>query len=342
MRSSLYGGRGGDTVMTKEEALDAFLKKNGIDYDRATNKQDICYDARIAELPEQLDLWLSGIASSDHDVFLELFSGYTYLTIEQCRQRYERILDLLKEQLKQIGSCLDETLFVTIENSAFASGADNVRSDLRGCDRNRVEKDQLVAAQNRLREEEIQPYKAIVFIDDIAGSGCTLWSEMKAFSERFPEIISNQNTRLYLACIIPSKKGVDHLQKNCQNFPRQIGLLYDPQWLQYPAFEKSSTSYQRLRPYEEEIDNYMRTPKDKRYFMGFGQNRLLVSFYYNTPNNTLCTFWRAIPDKLPLFIRYGNQKLNRLQIAEMRERKKQMCNQAYGFGIDRWRKAYGD
>lgn len=328
--------------MTKEEALNAFLKKNGIDYNRATNKQDICYDTRIAELSEQLDIWLSGIEESDHDIFLELFSEYTYLTKEQCRLRYEKILDLLKERLVQIGSCLDETLFVTIENSAFASGADNVRSDLRGYDLSRFTKHQLVAAPKRLKKKDLQPYKAIVFIDDIAGSGCTLWSEMYSFYSRFSKIINGQNKQLYYACIVPRKKGLVHLRKSCRRYHIQADALYDPKWTQCPAFEKKSESYQCLRPYEEEIDNYMKMPGDKSFFMGFGQNRLLVSFYYNTPNNTLCTFWRAIPDKFPLFIRDGNQALLRPQIAEIRERKKQMCNQAYGFGTDRWRKTYGD
>lgn len=319
--------------MKKEEALAAFFLKNGIDPARAADVNDINCDPAIAGLSDQVDLWLSGIDAEDHEIFLELLGKYTYLTRTQCRQRYQEILNMLDERLRAEGVTLDETLFITMEaGGASASGGENVRADLKGYDLRRFSKKQLIAAQSKLEEDDIRGYGAVVFLDDIVGSGKTMWKAIRSFRARFPESFGQK--RLFLACILPRKRGMKGLLKNCRDDGIAVEPLYREEWLQGPAFEKNSALYHRLSPYEEMIGNYM-MQNGESFFMGFEQNRLLASFYYNTPNNTLCTFWRAVPTNLPPFPRDGNQALSRPEIADLKMRKKQMQMQSYGFGCDR-------
>lgn len=322
--------------MKKEEALAAFFLKNGIDPARAADVNDINCDPAIAGLSDQVDLWLSGIDAKDHEIFLELLSRYTYLTRTQCRRRYQEILNMLGERLRAAGITLDETLFITMEaGGASASGGENVRADLKGYDLRRFEKKQLIAAQSKLEEDDIRAYRAVVFLDDIVGSGKTMWKAIRSFCTRFYKPSSRK--LLFLACILPRKRGMKHLLENCRDGGIAVEPLYKEEWLQDPAFEKNSALYHRLSPYEKVIGTYMMCMmrNGKTFFMGFEQNRLLASFYYNTPNNTLCTFWRAIPTNLPLFQRDGNQALSRPEIADLKARKKQMQMQSYAFGCDR-------
>lgn len=326
--------------MKKEDAIAAFCQKNKIDIQRAMDVNDINCDPKIVSLSEQVDCWLSGIAAEDHDVFLELLSRYTYLTKTQCRQRYQDILNMLNDRLGPAGITQDEILFIAMEaGGAYASGGEHVRADLQGYDLSRFSREQLVAAQSRLTEDDIRGYKAVVFLDDIVSSGITMWNGIRGFCDAFPA--SSRSKQLFFACIIPRAKGIRHVQRNCRKFHISVEPLYREEWLEKAAFQKNSDSYRALCPYEEMIGNYMMQDK-KSFFMGFQTNRLLVSFYYNTPNNTLCTFWRAAPTSLPLFQRRGDQALSPPKIADLKMRKQQMCRQAYAFGCDRRRNEFRD
>lgn len=329
--------------MNKKQALAAFFLNNGIDPARAADVNDINCDPVITELSAQVDLWLSGIDAQDHDTFLELLSKYTYLTRAQCRRRYQEILDMLNQRLEDEGITLDETLFITMEaGGASASGGENVRADLRGHDLRRFSKKQLIAAQSKLEEADIRGYRAVVFLDDIVGSGKTMWKAIASFCAGFQTSLSQK--RLFLACILPRERGIKHLLKSCRRGRITVEPLYKEEWLQGPAFEKNSAHYQTLSPYEKMIGTYMMCMmrNGKTFFMGFEQNRLLASFYYNTPNNTLCTFWRAVPTNLPPFPRDGDQALSRPDIDKLKMRKKQMQKGAYAAAIDRRNHEDGD
>ena len=103
--------------------------------------------------------------------------------------------------------------------------------------------------------------------------------------------------------------------------------------MQSPAFAINSEEYRHLEDYEKLIGTCLTEP-DKSFFMGFEKNRLILSFYYNTPNNTLSTFWRAGVDMEPPFYRDGDQ-ISRPTLEDLKRRKAQACAQAYRLGMDR-------
>ena len=59
--------------------------------------------------------------------------------------------------------------------------------------------------------------------------------------------------------------------------------------------------------------------------LGFKKGQLLVSFYYNTPNNTLSSFWRPSKVSQPLFIR---NKYIRPSTSEIRKNKERIKKQS--------------
>ena len=60
--------------------------------------------------------------------------------------------------------------------------------------------------------------------------------------------------------------------------------------------------------------------------MGFGKCKILLSFFYNTPNNTLCSFWKCTDKNIPPFPR---DKDRRPTLDIIRKRKKRNTDNAY-------------
>ncbi len=322
--------------MDKEEALNAFYEKNGINPARASDEDDDSYDPRLAELPNQVDQWLSGIQENDREMFLTLLSRYTYLRQAECRGRYHDILVMLGERLAAAGLGLNEALFVTVEaGGACASGGDNVRADILSRNLRYLTKKQVVAILSRMEAQDLKPYRAVVFVDDIVGTGFSLWKAIRTFHERFQAA----DQKLFFACIAPREKGISHIQKNCKKNGIDIEPLFKQEWILKEAVERDTAAYSRLEPYERQVGEYL-TEEGITFFMGFRQSKLSVSFYYNTPNNTLCTFWRLGKDMRPLFYRNADQPF-RPSIEELKAEKQRKCDQAYCFGQDRRKKEDG-
>jgi len=325
--------------MTKTEALRKFYSKNNIDISRSSDPDDGNYDVRLVDFDKQVDLWLRNIETKDHELFLNLLSRYTYLTEVQCQKRYGHIICLLEEELNKLGLHLADVLFVTVESKdGSKSGGDNVRADLHKRNIRKVSKKQILAAKSNLkndRDDRLKRYKVIVFIDDVVGSGSTSWCEVKNFYKRFLQSIKSNSHKLYYACIAPRKTGLEKFKDNCKSNGIEIDILIDGLWYEEPAFDKDSDDYKQISKYERLIADYMRKKPSKNFFMGFEENRLLLSFHYNTPNNTLCSFWRVTPNNEPPFYRDGDQPKMRPQLDDLKAVKKHANNNSYKFGIER-------
>ena len=317
--------------MNKAEALKCFYEKNKIIFSRCSDETDGNYDKRIASLPEQIDEWLSHIHRDDHSLFLSLLSRYTYLTQAQCKLRYGSVAALLQNELKAFDIPLSEVMFVTVESSASrATGADNVRADLKQQLFGEIYKEQIVPAERNLKTEDLEQYKAIVFLDDIIGSGMTLWKHLHSFCERF-SINGCGKHKLFYACIVPRAHGIRHIRQNCKQNRITAYPLFDVCWTEDAAFSTDSPEYTQAAKYEKMIDDYLHNDQ-KSFFMGFNKNRMLVSFYYNTPNNTLSTFWANVPEaNHPPFLRDGNQK-SRPTVNALKTKKAELVERAYAYG----------
>lgn len=324
--------------MDKNKALQLFYERNNIDILKTSDITDGNFDVRIAQLSDQIDRWLVNISPSDHNLFLTLLSKFTYLTNAQCQLRYSKIISLLEEQLNNSSLSLYDVLIVTVESSSpFKSGSDNVRADLHKRNLLKLSKSQIVASQTNLQYEDIQQYKVVLFLDDVVGSGRTLWRGIKSFCDRF-SINGNGCPQLYYGCIAPRERGMQHLRDNCLHAKICATPLFDETWYEKPAFDKGSDEYTQIESYEQLVGNYLMEPPES-FFMGFEKNRMLLSFHYNTPNNTLSTFWRVVPEKNdPPFLRDGNQGMRRPTIDALKIRDADMRNHAYAFGQDFWRR----
>lgn len=313
--------------MTKYDALELFYANNKID-PKTIHPRD-----RIADLPQKLDDWLLHIEPADRSVFLEAFSRYTYLTQEECQDRFVQLIDLLKIELQRYSIELSEVLYITIESSSGTkSGGDNVRADMEKYNFNDIDKDKIIAAQSKFSEEQLAGMKAVVFVDDIIGTGLTLWGEMHAFCTKHA-IDGKGSIRLFYMCIAPVEKAINHLNNNFAKCEYAVTSLYKNEWISRKAFKGDSTEYSILNKYETAIDNYF-SKYPHPYRMGFQRSCLLISFYYNTPNNTISTFWRPTDVNKPPFERKGKE-CKRPTVSDMVKKKKQADANSYAFAADR-------
>lgn len=313
--------------MTKHEALELFYENNKIN-PHALHPRD-----RIVDLPQKLDEWLLNIDPADQPVFLDAFSRYTYLTQEECQERFVQLVDLLKIELQKYAIELSEVLYITVESSSGTkSGGDNVRADMEKYNFYDIDKDKLIAAQSKFSDEQLEGIRAVVFVDDIIGTGMTLWSEMNSFCTEY-EIDGNGNIRLFYMCIAPVEKAIIHLANNFAEYEYVVTSLYKDEWISRKAFEGNSLEYNIFNKYETAINNYF-SECEHSYRMGFKKGCLLISFYYNTPNNTISTFWRPTDVNKPPFERKGKE-CKRPTISDMAKKKKQTDANSYAFAADR-------
>lgn len=313
--------------MTKDDALKRFYANNKID------PKTIYPKDRIADLPKKLDDWLFNIDSADQSVFLETFSRYTYITQIECQMRFAVLIEMLEEELRKYSINLNEVIYVTVESSSgIKSGGDNVRSDMQIYNFNKIDNEQILAAQSKFSKEQLNGIKAVVFVDDIIGTGKTIWSNFYNFCSEY-NLNGNSLPKLYCMCLSPTEKALKHLNKNFKKYKFKVNIIYKEEWLSSKAFAGDSEEYKIVDKYEKAIDDFF-TESERSYRMGFEKSCLLISLYYNTPNNTVSCFWRPTDFNKPPFERKGKE-CRRPVISELAKKKKQADAKIYSFAVNR-------
>lgn len=328
--------------MTREEALRLFYERNGI------QPFDVHLDPRLQKLPDRLDAWLRELPPADHPAFLTLLSGYTYLTTRTASEQYAALLNRFEAELNGRGIPLSAALFVTFEASnGKKGGSSHVQTDFHRLSVERVHKAQIVASVSRL--PSVESAQAILFLDDIQGSGKTTFDGISGFCKRFPAVLDSK-LPLYFAALVPTERGERFVTQACLDkgisiTPFQWGCAYSRRAFEdgflFPRGEQAP-EYARVKQYEDMIDAYLANPPKKHpkrarvsCSMGFEDSQLLVSFYYNTPNNTLCSFWKETDRHIPLFYRQGRH-LSRPSPREMERKARALTSAAYAMGETLW------
>lgn len=280
---------------------------------------------------ERIEEWLEICSKKiERKYLLQLLNEYLYFPKDKFDFEVERIIDCLRED--QVD--LKRALFVTFSSKkGTASGGDSISSALTVATMGISVKENIITDVERATKtlmERIRQYKYIVFVDDVIGSGMTLNTNVSAFFKRFE---FDENVIVYIAALCGRKNKID---KKAKQFTKRYNkefrsiLLY-PLKKSLDEYDKSDKSirYEVVSIIENKIDKYALEEKEKTFFLGFEKNQLLVSFYYNTPNNTLSLFWRPSEISVPLFTRTSYK---RPTIDDCRKNKQKLQKNAYERG----------
>lgn len=314
--------------MDKNDALNIFYTKNNINLDRAFDIDSSDFDDKIVDLEDNLDKWLNNVNPNDKAIFLEVFSKFIYFTQAHCMNHWTEVIELLKADINICNIDISETLFVAVESpSGTKSGAEDIIGDLyKRNRRNNITKDRIVSSFTKFDISKICKFKAVVFLDDMIGSGITLSSTIKNVTDAL-KAVGCHSMQYYCSCLTPTKRGVRLIKRNCKKNNIDIKMLLKDDWYVDHLFKKGSLEYTVFEKYERLIEKHFDGGL-KKYFMGFQEAALGVGFYYNTPNNTLSSFWCETNENSPPFKRDGNQP-PKISLEHLKATKKSTDKNAY-------------
>ncbi len=323
-----------------ENAVDVFEKNNGFSISNYYCKKKpsgkfTISDKNIGEdvFANRISEWLEICEDEvERKYLLELLGEYLYFPSD----RFEQEFEVITQKLEYDGVDIEKTLFVTFPSKkGVASGGDKVASALMIAIMDSAEKENIITDVERANEDllnRITKYKYIVFVDDIIGSGKTLNTNITDFFGRFS---FENDVVFYIACLCGREKKIkdkikDYKKKYYNEF-KYVVLHPVKRSLDQNEHKDKELRKKAICNIERKIEkNAIREADDeKKYFCGFEENQLLVSFYYNTPNNTLSSFWLPTSISVPLFTRTSYK---RLTIDECRKNKERLIENAYGLG----------
>lgn len=277
------------------------------------------YDPLIGKdiFSSRINKWLQTFSYEDINIFLNLLGNYTYLTRREYRHKVSILSEEISEKLHTIGISFQDTIFITVPSpQGIKNGGDEIHSYLnyvnicRGiCNR------QIVCSEELISPELFKSKKALIFIDDLIGSGKTIKASINNLLRYFEKNnIEHSQFQLFFAGIYVNKSACSNIEKyfNKLNIPIKPIYMELPKKLLKGGVIFDSAEYSHIisviKRYEELIDSYQAKTSSKYYDMGFDRCKLAISFYYNTPNNTLCNFWEYSDTHIPLFERRSQKR----------------------------------
>lgn len=151
--------------------------------------------------------------------------------------------------------------------------------------------------------------RAIVFIDDIIGSGTTVLDCLRAFSQDAGAVIAEKNILVVLGLICGLRSGVDKVAEiiDSGEFPFRVELkVCDIFEDSDRVFGKTSSVFDEEEKFKAQIMARKYGAKlQSRHPLGYADSQLLVVFKDNCPNNTLPIIWCSgeSPKWIPIFKR---------------------------------------
>lgn len=136
----------------------------------------------------------------------------------------------------------------------------------------------------------------VILIDDYCGSGDTLINYVKKYSE----LLSNK--KIVYAVVHAMEEAVDKIIDYSQESGIDIQMIYV--FKSKRAFLTRQSDRVRFKAASIRLG----IRNEKKEIWGFEKTEALVSFYNNTPNNTLGVFWKDTKKNKPLFPRENDKR----------------------------------
>lgn len=300
--------------------------------DRHAITETTRYDRYIGneKFKDSIEKWLNGfndcVIFSNKDfspAYSDLLMEYTYVTKTRYQKLLVNCLDELESRLQKQGIAdLSDVFFVLLTSkNGITGGADGLSNELRELYAfSMVEKNHVISNYQdyfynayRKKENIFENASALVFMDDIFGSGVTVvgkvinfFMELEKYNNITGEAIELKN--VYVISLVATSKGLNKVKQSlknitdncfsamiCENFFDKLNLNSKELMIQKDKHNKLG---------KELYDDRLENDNEKECLRGFNNTSILISFFYDTPNNTMPLFWRKTKHFLnPLFPR---------------------------------------
>lgn len=318
-----------------EEAIDEFYKYNNIDRNRYLSDENSAYtqdkhhDQLIGNdvFPSRVSDWLQTFDYPDINIFFNLLGNYTYITRREFNHKVSILSNLINKELAASSINFSDTILITIPSpNGLKSGGDEIRSYFNSANILRqINNKQIICSTELTKPDLYKNKKAIVFIDDLIGSGKTIISSALEILDYFDRNkIDKSQFKFFFTGLYINKSAINFVISRINKQALSITPIHSeyPRKLLKGEVIFNSKEYTDtlsvIKTYEKQIDSYQFKKTSKSYDMGYDKCKLSISFYYNTPNNTLCNFWEYSDSHIPLFERRSQ---TRPKINSLKERK---------------------
>lgn len=266
------------------------------------------------DFSKKIESWLQQFDDAEKPMMLKLLGNFYYYTEERINSKVVKLYRKFKEEFP--ADC-ENAIYAGMEKdlgvgySSFIFDTFWIKNGLKDNSTQKL-------------SEEIKTWdtlpESFAIIDDYSGSGSTFIKYLnKLIKIRFDIV----KAKFYFLVIHISQ---DSLQNICE-YSNQLGVSVQCIYLNESErafsdgyiYEAVEAEIQK-RKYEELCKKYRVSEEN---FFGYKQIAALVSFAYNTPNNTLGIFWNELDDFMALFHRH---KRRRTSLQELRSKARQNKN----------------
>lgn len=270
-------------------------------------------DTFCMDFSKRLEDWLHQFSDEEKPLMLILLKNFYYYTTERINAK---VKELNKQFEINHREDYEKTVFAGIEKD-FGVGFSNLICNSFWAKNGLYDRFESNFME-LLRCEQVP--KVISIIDDYSGTGSTFIKYLCKLKNINPQI---KSSRIYFLVLHISEDALI----NINNFSEDEGLHVNCIYLYKTnrAFDKGYIFSEIDAKLEKE--NYLSICEnhkiDLSMALGYREIAALVSFEYNTPNNTLGIFWNELDDFFSLFHRY---KRHRTELDELRKKAKQNKN----------------
>ena len=228
----------------------------------------------------------------------------------------------------------DDIYFVTFASKNYrVSGGDSMRAYLR-TELNLGADNSLLDTSPNL-SDICKKAKAIVLLDDVVSTGMTMYGRIISLISKL-KLTDYPNIKLYAAFICADSRVVNKKTKEIFN---KTKVTIIPEIHEQLVKEITKDKYDNENDFLHALDvtskydrliykNKFEGDNEHKCIRGFKDSRLLLSFCYNTPNNTIAAFWRPSKISSPLFLRDSCQR-HSMNINDLRTKQEQTRRNCY-------------
>ena len=294
----------GYTMMTTgfldESAISELEQKEQEAYIKETEILDLCLQRWIYKGSEiqatHVRAWLDQFETNiQRRLMFSLLQKVNFYNEERIRERIRSLHQRVQEDIAQkgVGRLADKrTRRADILLSSFGTPAKSGSSYARRyADENRVYVKN-VAAFNEIPEKLTMDnqIEAIVFVDDIIGSGTTAVSDLNRLNKMCGELLNENEVKVFITAICGLHTGLDKLQTAITEVPFETEVFVSDSLTEAAqCFSDESEVFPSPKDRETAKGITLEIGKrlEKKTPLGFQENQLLVVFADSCPNNTL-------------------------------------------------------
>ncbi|NRT80936.1 phosphoribosyltransferase-like protein [Clostridium beijerinckii] len=238
-------------------------------------------------LKKKIDNWFTTIDDDrDKEIYLQMLEKYRFYSrkniICTCRKLHEKVTSFDSE--------VETTIFLPMLSP---DGRSNHSFEIHNIYReaNRLNKKCFPADINTvINTYPLDQINNICFVDDMTGSGRTIKESIRNIFKKNLELATKN---IYIL-LMEVPEEIDRIEKAIQSeVSDNIKILYVN--LHEKALKEGNLfKGKELKEVKQRLEKYEKlvNKNNRRDMFGFDKSEFLLSFYYDTPNNTISSLWK--------------------------------------------------